>query len=719
MTRYDLPQPVGQQYQDSLINAQAQIKSLERQLVPNFVEDKTFFLRYQVGWMYLRYFMWNFAGKQNDMQGAGDFREGNWLSGIKKIDEQRLGNRDRLPESVTNNKGFNKYYYLPLILGLIGLIFQLVRHPKDFSVVTLLFLLTGLAIVVYLNQTPQQPRERDYAYSGSFYAFAFWIGLAVYALYYAATNMTWKQLGVLAAMLLGGTAFIYLMETVLSRDSHAFGYSLGFISIITLALFTAATAMNQLRGMDMMKGVVCTVLCLPAPYIMIAEGFNDHTRAKRRTGVDFAKNYLDTLEPNAIIFTNGDNDTFPLWYAQEVEDYRTDVRIVNLSLLNTDWYIDQMKMQAYKSPPVPITMKEAMYRQGTRDIVLLSHDRNTNDAYLDVDVAMNIALDNTKVDEMGDGRKYNYLPTYKFKMDIDPAVAEKFRSLAAEGDSVVTSIQWKIGSGSTTHITKNQLAVLDIIRNNRNFERPVYFAVTTGPEAYMGLEPYFQLEGLAYRLVPILHYQRSNPNVDGGVQTELMYNNLMNDFQWGNMDTEDLYLDENNRRMTTNMRLQFSNLAEALIGENKSDSAINVLDKAFEVMPEKNVPFDRVILPLIEGYFDAGDSLNGRKYAERLFEINRDDMEYYQTLEDKYVSQINSDYTLQVQVNLRIMETLMQYFPKDEKLLLLQAEMDKQLEEVKQSYPDDPDLDKYQRHFDNMKETYKESKVNVVPPAEF
>lgn len=718
---YDLPPKLAGVYEDSLRTAQSQVRALERLLVPNFMEDKRYFFNYQVGWMYLRYFMWNFAGRQNDAQGHGDFREGNWLSGIDKIDEQRLGNRDHLSEAVKQNKGFNKFYYLPLLLGLIGLIFQLMRHPKDFSVVTLLFLLTGLAIVVYLNQTPMQPRERDYAYSGSFYAFAIWIGLAVYALYHAATSMKWQHFGVLAGMTLGGSAFLFLLETLLERG-HAFSYSLGYISLVSLGMFAVATALNQVRNPDLMKAMVCLALSLPVPFVLAAEGWDDHNRAKRRTGVDFAKNYLDTLEPNAILFTNGDNDTFPLWYAQEVEGYRTDVRIVNLSLLNTDWYIDQMKMQAYDSPPVPITMKESKYRQGTRDIVLISHDRNTRDEYLDLDMAMEIALDDSKTDDLGDGRRYNYLPTHKFKMEVDSAVAEKFRKYVDGTDSLVTKIKWSIGK-STTHITKNQFAVLDLLRNNnKDWSRPVYFAVTTGPESYMGLEAYFQLEGLAYRLVPILHEQRPNPNVDGGPQTDLMYDNLMNDFQWGNMDKEDLYLDENNRRMTTNMRLQFANLAEALLMESKPDSALKVVDKAFEVMPEKNVPYDRVILPLIEAYFDGGDSVKGRKYAERLFEINKDEMEYYESLEQQYLNQVQADFELQLQVNLRIMETIMHHFPGDEKVEQMAEEMDAQLDQALEAYPADEELQKdvlrYRMHFESLKEEFKHGPT-VVPRAEF
>jgi hypothetical protein len=712
----DLEPRLKQMVQDSLRYYTLQERALNKQLIPTFVEDKRFFFRYQVGWMYLRYFMWNFAGRQNDIQGHGDFREGNWISGITSIDQQRLGNQKALPDAQLTNRAFNKFYYLPLILGLIGLIFQLVKNVRDFTVVTLLFLMTGAAIVVYLNQTPLQPRERDYAYAGSFYAFTIWIGLAVYALYHVATRLAQKQYGVLAAMTLGGTAVIFLLESVVG-NGHAFSYTLAFMSVVTLSLCGIMFAAGKILP-DLGKGALATLLCLAVPFVMVSEGWDDHSRAKRRTGIDFAKNYLDSLEPNALIFTNGDNDTFPLWYAQEVEGYRTDVRIVNLSLLNTDWYIDQMKRQAYDSAPVPLSMKEQKYRQGTRDIVLLRSDLNPSGAYMDIHQAFETAMDDSKTEEIGDGRFYNYFPTDRFRLDLDSAAVEPFRKYLSPGDSLVSSIVWQIGENET-HITKNQLTVLDIIRSNKNWERPVYFAVTTGPEVYMGLEPYFQLEGLAYRLVPILHKQRPNPNIDGGVNTELMYQNMMNEFGWGNMDKEEIYLDENNRRMTTNLRLQFSNLAEALIAENKRDSAKVVIDKSFEVMPEKNVPFDRVILPLIESYFEAGDSLNGRKYAERLFEITGDELDYFESLDKARKAGIESDYTLQIQINLRLMETVLQYFPEDEKLGKMKEEMDTMLEKAADAFPDDEDLIRYKQHFERLKERHIEFFTRETPRVEF
>jgi hypothetical protein len=636
------------------------VRALDKQyekMTPSFAENMRFFMSYQVGWMYLRYFMWNFAGRQNDVQGHGDFIDGNWLTGISMLDEQRLGNRDSLPQAALENKGYNKFFMLPLILGLIGLVFQMLRNQKDFSVVMMLFLLTGLAIVVYLNQYPYQPRERDYAYSGSFYAFSIWIGLGVFALYYASKHLTLKGLGTLGGMLLGGSAFIFLVESVAS-DSHTFGYHLFFISIVVMSAVGLMYLLGTIIKGEFSKGILATLLCFPAIYVLAAQGWDDHSRARRRTGVDYAQNYLESLAPNAIIFTNGDNDTFPLWYAQEVEGIRTDVRIVNMSLLNTDWYIDQMKRAAYESAPVPFSLTEQQYRQGTRDIVVL--DRGTRQrpaGPIDIGAAMEACKDDSKVKDYGGGKKYHSFPSYMFTMKVDSAIVETFRPFLNPGDSLVDEINWSItddsGKNPRQFITKNQVMLMDLL-NTFGWERPLYFATTTGSDIYMGLEPYFQLEGMAYRLVPILHPNNPNPNVVGGIAPEVMYENVMNKFKWGNVDSEDLYMDENNRRMTTNLRLHFGNLADEFIRQGKNEKALEILNKSFEVMPERNVPFDRVVWPMAESYFEAGDSIKGLELTKRLIDLNSDQYEYYQSLDEERQIVMEEDVTQQLYINQRL-----------------------------------------------------------------
>lgn len=653
-------------------------------MVPTKGEDLSFFFSYQINWMYWRYFMWNFAGKQDDTQGNGDFLDGNWLSGFNVVDEARLGNRQNLPELERNNKGMNKFYFLPLVLGCIGLIFQLLRNSKDFSVVAMLFLLTGLAIVVYLNQTPLQPRERDYAYSGSFYAFAIWIGLSVYALYYAATNMTWKQLGTLTAMTVGGSVVLFGLEKMGSGEA-GFSLSLLIMSILTVLAFAICTALNSfMKGETVLKAVLSIAICLPAPYLMGAEGWDDHNRENRRTGIDMAINYLNSLQPNAILFTNGDNDTFPLWYAQEVEGIRTDVRVVNLSLLNTDWYIDQMKRRAYESSPVPFLIPENKYRQGTRDVLFLDPKDQTK-GFMPLSEVIDFATNDANVIKNGD-RNIHYLPSYMFSLPVDSAAREMYKPFVSEGDSLVSEMKWGLVDSKgnpKSYITKSQLLMMDLLKN-MDWSRPVYFAVTTGGDAYMGLERYFQLEGLAYRLTPIIHKVAANPNLEGGVSTELMYENMMNKFRWGNVDTHDLYLDENNRRMTSNLRLQFTHLAEQLVAEGNNAKALEVLNKCIAVMPEKNVPYDQpqIMWSISELYYEAGDSLKGFELARRMYELNQQEIDYYNSLDEARQGSMKREIDMRARLNAIMVGQAEEYFPENPDLKLMRQQVDDVLKEL-------------------------------------
>ena len=349
--------------------------SNEGLFVPSFTENISYMLQYQMGWMYWRYFLWNFAGRQNDTQGYGvtgsQILEGNWLSGVNFIDNQRLGDQSTISDDLKLNKGYNRYYMIPLILGLIGFFFQLIRHPKSWFTVFLLFVMTGIAIVIYLNQKPAEPRERDYAYAASFYAFSYWIGLGVFALFYAAKSMKMDQLKKVASYVLGG-AFVVLILQMLTGQSLALGYSLIYMGIITTVLFGLMFFIGRQFRNAKITVILPIVIGLCVPTILAIENWDDHDRSNRSTARDFAYNYLNSCDYNAILFTNGDNDTFPLWYIQEVEGIRTDVRVANMSLLSTDWHINQMKKKAYESDPLPIKMRENVYRNGSRDYVLIN-----------------------------------------------------------------------------------------------------------------------------------------------------------------------------------------------------------------------------------------------------------------------------------------------------------------------------------------------------------
>lgn len=656
---------------------QGQADRYHELLVPSQAENLKFFTDYQIGWMYLRYFMWNYSGRQNDVQGHGDFIDGNWLSGVDFVDAERLGDRSTVPDHRKSDKSHNRYFYLPLLLGLIGAVFQAFRNLKDFSVTGLLFILTGLAIVVYLNQYPLQPRERDYAYVGSFYAFAIWIGLGVYALFDMATHLKGRDLMMAVGAPLGLALVLYVLESV-GGGGHALSYSLLFMGAVSAALIGVAIALGR-SGNEGLQGAVLSGLLLLVPFQMGAEGWDDHSRARRRTGVDMAKNYLDSLEPNAILFTNGDNDTFPLWFVQEVEGYRTDVRIVNLSLLNTDWYVEQMKRRAYDSAPVPIRMSEEKYRQGTRDIVLLDAPANPDAPYVDIDLAMEQALDDRDQVDYGAGRLYAHLPSNSFSVPVDSAFAvQSGMVLPDEVDRMVDAVEWTITDGNGTprqYVLKNQFMVLEILRNN-NWERPVYFAVTIGPDSYVGLQDYFRLEGLAWRLVPVRYGSRGGQ--PAGIAQEIMYRNVMENFQWGGMDDPgEIYMDENNRRMATNLRLQISNLAEALAQSGQVRKGLDVLELLVRSTPSRNVPFDRIMLPAVELLSELASDPNlgeeGRAQAAalakevgvELFGMLTEDVDWYLSLDDPYYGSASSAIQLAMAVSQRISGALSDALPDD------------------------------------------------------
>ena len=556
---------------------------------PTFSENLRYFFSYQLGHMYFRYFMWNFSGRQNDIQGHGEINKGNWLSGIPFVDEKirGLGPQDNIPQTMANNKGRNIYFMLPFLLGIIGLIYQLQKNKNDALVVFLLFLFTGIAIVVYLNQYPYQPRERDYAYVGSFYAYAIWIGLGVLAI-------------------------------------------IDFLS-------KKLSALNS--------SVIATLLCLlMVPTLMAKENWDDHDRSGRYTAKEVATNYLNSCAQNAIIFTNGDNDTFPLWYAQEVEGIRTDIRVVNLSLFNTDWYIDQMKRAAYDAAPIPSSLTENQYKQGTRDYVMI---RDNNNGYVEVDKLVKFIISDKDKHKLmtRNGEKVNYCPTNKLKISINKddiiskgVVPESYR------ERIVDEIKWELkGNG----ISKNEMMFLDILANF-NWERPIYFAITVGSGNFMGLEKYFQLEGLAYRFVPYL--AKSSDGQTGEIATDIMYDNLINKFKWGNMQDPSIYLDETNMRMTMNFRNNFSRLSDALIQKEEFEKAEVVLDKCVEIMPHEAIPYNYFNLPLAEGYYRIGKREKAREIINILTDTYFDELDYYNSIDEKFLSKLQRDYQIANQI---------------------------------------------------------------------
>jgi hypothetical protein len=547
---------------------------------PSMGQNIRYFLDYQVNFMYLRYFWWNFVGRQNDEQGHGGIVNGNWISGIRAIDVLKEGDGKNMPEGIKNHPARNVYYALPFILGVIGLIYHFMRHKKDAWIVLMLFVLTGLAIVVYLNQYPFQPRERDYAYAGSFYAFTIWIGLGVLAII--------DSLGK------------YL------RNAPA----------------SAAT----------------TALCLVlVPGIMAKENWDDHNRSGRYTSRDIAHNYLMSCAPNAILFTNGDNDTFPLWYAQEVEGIRTDVRIVNLMLLNMDWYADQMKYKAYESDPLPVSLAHEKYRDGTRDIVFVREQYQQ--AFQAKQILEFIASEHaaTKVTTQ-DNRKFNFTPTRTFILPVDSAKVLANGTVKPKDAALIE--KELIGRFSGSRLTKSDLIAFDIIVSN-NWERPIYF-VSTGHSGLLGLDNYLQLDGLAYRLVPIKSEARYDRN---RIDTDILYTKFMEEFKWGRMNEDDVYLDNFHLRTLNviRMRMRFAQLANALIMEGDNERAEKVLDRIVELTPNEKIPYDYFMIPIVESYYRLNKFDKANSILEKYYSIMESTTDYYLSMSLKYRRTIENE----------------------------------------------------------------------------
>ena len=571
---------------------------------PSFIDNLAYMFQYQFGYMYWRYFMWNFTGRQNDIQGKYDDFNGNWISGIKFIDELHLGmSQDDLPSDVLNNKARNTYFFLPFILGLIGFFFLLNTDKNRFWVLLVFFLLTGIAIQFYTNIRPFEPRERDYSVVGSFYVFAIWIGFGVYAL-----------------------------------------YDLLKASVKTKLLAPAIT-------------VFCLLV---VPGILIANNWDDHDRSGKYTANAMARKYLESCAPNAILFTIGDNDSFPLWYLQEIEGVRTDVRVVNTSLFQTDWYIDQMKRKAYESDPIPSQLTHKQYRAGTRDVIIYREisERIAKDT-LDIKRFMDCVSSekpNTKlkfvVESMGeDPRQYpkhllnsNYFPTRHISIPVNKdEVLKNGIVKAKDADKIVDNLYTKIGGG---YIYKNRLLMLDIIANN-NWERPIYFTGGAfGDEDYIWLKDYLQLDGMCYKLVPIkTPVDKANPYDMGRVDADLMYEKVKN-WNWGGSG-EDIYHDIETRRNGITYRGNIARLIEQLINDGELNKAEEMADLAMEKMPVDKFGFYSLLEPYISAYYEVENLDKARQLYQDVSRKYQESLMYLSSLklenQEKYIEEIYTD----------------------------------------------------------------------------
>lgn len=575
-----------------------QLSSLRnKETKPTFADNFKFFLDYQVGHMYWRYFLWNFVGRQNDMQHQYEKTNGNWLTGISFLDENRLGDQSMLPDYMKNNPAHNVYFALPFLLGLLGLGYQAYKDGKDAWIIGMFFLFTGMAIVVYTNHKPFEPRERDYAFVGSFYVFAIWIGLGVLALYNLIREKA-KNIPMLAEGL--------------------------------------------------------TVVCLIIPGIMVAENWDDHDRSKRYMARDTAKAYLDSCEKNAILFTNGDNDTFPLWYIQEVEGYRTDVRVVNLSLLNTDWYIDQLKRAAYEGDAVPFTFEWDQYKMGTRDVLYFNPNqfkanfnqnpgsRWTTDQFIEWAKQDGDKFQITAYQQTSSPRTFYYYPQRNLRIDIDREQVLAQGVVGIEDTAkILDHIDWDMKGSS---MLKRDLMLIDLINQN-DWSRPIYFAITVGSseKSFFWLQDYFRLEGLAYRFVPV-KTERSNPNSFdyGYIDTDILYENLMG-FEFEGIADPDVYMDETCRRPTYNLRTIYARLAKSLIREGQVDKAVEVLDRLMELTPASKYEYNYFISSVIEAYFLAEADEKAMELVTGFADQLDQELNYYSTFSNSQKRAMKND----------------------------------------------------------------------------
>ncbi|POY40232.1 hypothetical protein C3L50_06195 [Flavobacterium alvei] len=537
---------------------------------PSTFDNLRFMAEYQFGYMYFRYLMWNFVGRQNDIQGRYDYQDGNWLSGITFIDELHLGTQQNLPSDVLNNKGRNVYFFLPLILGLIGIMYHASRDRKSFYVLLVLFLFMGLALKIYLNERPFEPRERDYALVGSFYVFAIWIGFGVYSLYESIQK--------------------YLAPKIAGP-------------------------------------IIIGASLLAVPALMAFQNWDDHDRSGKYTATALAKAYLESCDPNAILFTIGDNDTFPLWYAQEIEHIRTDVKIVNTSLFMTDWYIDQMKSKTYESNPLPISFNHDEYVGDKLDYV--AHIQKVESRW-EIKDFINFIKHPKSTVEMQNGQTIHFYPTNKIRIPVDKNNIIQNKVVDAKfNDSIVPYIDIDIKGNA---LYKNRLMMLDLVANN-NWKRPIYFSPGAfEDEDYLWMKNYLQLEGMIYKLVPIKTKvdKDTNPMDMGGLDADKMYGIVMK-WDWGNSNG-DIYHDPETRKNSISYRSVLSRLMDKLIAEGKLDKAKNIINLSLTKMPVEKFGYYSMVEPFAKGYYQIGEKEKAQQLLGKLIGKYNENLNYYGTL---------------------------------------------------------------------------------------
>ena len=600
---------------------------------PTFWSNIKFLFQYQIGYMYVRYFMWNFVGRQNDRAGTYDILDGNWISGISFIDSLRLGNQNQLNQDELDNKARNTYFFLPLILGLMGIYFLYYQDKEKFWILTLFFLFTGLALKFYLNERPFEPRERDYALVGSFYVFCIWIGMGAYSLVDKVKNISKK---------------------------------------------------NQF-----LQPIIIIVCLISVPFLMAYQNWDDHDRSNRFTAQSMARSYLDSIDEDkdAIIFTIGDNDTFALWYAQEIESYRTDVRTINTSLLATDWYIDQMKRKTYESNPIPSQLEHSLYAYGVRDYI--KYESLIDSVRWDIKDFVNwIGSDHPRTKykslilQMGEDpsrlplntQEMIFYPTNKIRLPVNKINVLKSGVVKAkDADQIVPFIDIDLPKSG---ITKNQMMMLDILANN-DWERPIYFTGGSYSDSeYIWMKEYLQLDGLVYKLVPIkTSVNKSNPYIMGRIDSDLMYDIVMN-WDWGNSESDLIYHDPETRKNSISYRSNMARLAEQLLLEGENIKAKKVIDLATEKMPIDYFGYYSLLIPFIDGYYRLGEEAKARDMSKKIALKYFDRLEYFSSLSLSEQYLIAEEIITEIERYRTLLEAVLE--SKDQKIL--SDEIDKFIE---------------------------------------
>jgi len=586
-----------------------------------------FFFSYQMGLMYWRYFMWNFSGRQNDLQGFGNRRDGNWQTGISFIDKQMLGDQSTMPDSLKENKANNKLYMLPFLLGILGCVYHFIKKKNDWVVNFLLFFFTGIAIGLYLNMPGNQPRERDYAFVGSFYAFAVWIGLAVTALVKLTKEIKQNSFntivyGSVLTFMISIFSTMYLPGPAVIKTSLMIT---AVYAILAAGLPALLKAISSKGANERVVNIAAAVICILAPVLMANQEWDDHDRSKKTLARDDARNYLESCAPNAILFCYGDNDTYPLWYAQEVEKVRPDIRIINTSLLGIDWYINQLRYKINQSDSVDVIWgPEKIIGDKLQYLQYVPNERAGND-YYDLYKVMS---------GIGNQAEPRTIPIKRFSVPVDTTLVRKNGTLN-DDDPVATEMHFELPNRG---LTRDQLIVLNVIATNQ-WKRPIYF--TSPTQVGMGLTEYLRSDGLTFRLVPI--------KTGGTVNTKAMYENLMKKFTNGHADVKGVYFDEENRRHLYTIRQSFADLAKELFAKGKKEEAKAVVLKADQLIPDTNVPYgipsrvelhNQSSLTLMEAAYECGATELAEKISKALNKDFNQHMEYFASLGDMSKEQL-------------------------------------------------------------------------------